>query len=62
MTAETNTATVGGESPGRPAQPERPAGYGERIDALVSQAPPFDDETRARLRVIFNQPAIKEAA
>lgn len=51
MNADTATAAAG-RATGRPA---RPAGYWERIDRLVDQAPPLDDETRARLRVIFQQ-------
>ncbi|MFI6105807.1 hypothetical protein [Streptomyces sp. NPDC051310] len=59
MTAEQETPTVGG-APGRPA---RPAGYWERIDRLVSQAPPLTDDQRAKLRTIFHQANVnKEAA
>ncbi|MEU0369080.1 hypothetical protein ABZ070_02250 [Streptomyces sp. NPDC006283] len=47
-------ATAGGDAPGRPA---RPAGYWERVERIVDQAPPLDDTQRARLRVIFHQSA-----
>ncbi|MGW6243832.1 hypothetical protein [Streptomyces roseolus] len=44
-------------------RPARPAGYWERIDRIVSQAPPLTDAQRARLRVIFQQTNVtKEAA
>ncbi|WP_228979662.1 hypothetical protein [Streptomyces sp. DH12] len=59
MNATQQTATAG-DTPGRPA---RPAGYWERIDRLVDQAPPLTDDQRARLRVIFHQTtSAKEAA
>ncbi|MHC3391327.1 hypothetical protein ACLQ2E_18005 [Streptomyces lavendulocolor] len=51
MTALVGAPTAG-DTPGRPA---RPAGYWERIDRLVDQAPPLTDDQRARLRVIFQQ-------
>lgn len=41
--------------PGRPARPERPAGYWERIDRIVDQAPPLTDEQRIKIRAIFQQ-------
>lgn len=59
MTASTNTAVVGENTPGRPA---RPAGYWERVIRIVDQAPPLTDDQRARIRAAFNQPASKEAA
>lgn len=44
-------------------RPARPAGYWERIDRIVSQAPPLTDAQRARLRVIFHHTDVtKEAA
>ncbi|MFI0825692.1 hypothetical protein ACH4Q7_14690 [Streptomyces roseolus] len=44
-------------------RPARPPGYWERIDRIVSQAPPLTDAQRARLRVIFHQTDVtKEAA
>ncbi|WP_167346885.1 MULTISPECIES: hypothetical protein [Streptomyces] len=44
-------------------RPERPAGYWERVDRIVAQAPPLTDAQRARLRVIFHQSNVtKEAA
>lgn len=59
MTApEEKTVAAGDDSvPGRPA---RPPGYWERIDALVSEAPPLTDLQRARLRAIFHQPTGRE--
>jgi hypothetical protein len=48
-----DTATAGEDNlSGRPA---RPAGYWERVDRIVAQAPLLDDGQRARLRVIFHQ-------
>lgn len=62
MTASTN-AVAARDIPGRPARPERPAGYWERIDRIVDQAPPLTDDQRARIRAAFHQPAaIREAA
>lgn len=62
MTApeQQDAVAAGDDVPGRPA---RPAGYWERIDAIVDQAPPLTDLQRAKLRAIFHQPtASKEAA
>ena len=47
---------------GRPARPERPAGYWERIDRIVSAAPPLSDDQRARIRAAFFQPEARRAA
>ncbi|MDT9689420.1 hypothetical protein Q5762_13950 [Streptomyces sp. P9(2023)] len=58
MTEKQNVATVGA-IPGRPA---RPAGYWERIDRIVAQAPPLTDAQRAKLRTIFHQPAPSQEA
>ncbi|MFE8962127.1 hypothetical protein [Streptomyces iakyrus] len=46
----------------RPARPERPAGYWERIDRIVATAPPLTDDQRARIRAAFHQPEAREAA
>ncbi|MFE1748976.1 hypothetical protein ACFW88_00220 [Streptomyces anandii] len=62
MTAPTNTATAGGESSGRPARPERPPGYWERIDRIVAAAPPLSDEQKAIIFTAFHQPAAREVA
>ncbi|MFE7947376.1 hypothetical protein [Streptomyces sp. NPDC057426] len=44
-------------------RPERPAGYWQRIDRIVAQAPPLTDAQRTRIRVIFRQSDVtKEAA
>ncbi|MFE7803987.1 hypothetical protein ACFU51_04835 [Streptomyces sp. NPDC057430] len=58
MTEKQIVATAG-DTPGRPA---RPAGYWERIDRIVAQAPPLTDAQRAKLRTIFHQTTAKEAA
>jgi len=58
MTAATNTVAAGDTS-GRPA---RPAGYWERIDRIVAQAPPLTDDQRARIRAAFHQPETRRAA
>lgn len=47
MTARTNTTAVEG-SLGRPP---RPAGYWERVEAIVAQAPPLSDHQRANNRI-----------
>lgn len=66
MTAQQNTETAEGAqlmgAPGRPARPERPPGYWERIDRIVSQAPPLSPEQRAIIRTAFAGAAIREAA
>ncbi|MEU9894270.1 hypothetical protein ACIBCS_27955 [Streptomyces phaeochromogenes] len=67
MTDETNAVAAGGAqlvgTSGRPARPERPPGYWERVDRIVDQAPPLSDTQRAIIRAAFHQPAaIKEAA
>ncbi|MFF7180167.1 hypothetical protein [Streptomyces sp. NPDC008121] len=60
MTDAKTGAAAAGVAPGRPA---RPAGYWERIDRIVGQAPPLSDAQRAKLRTIFHQATItKEAA
>ena len=65
MTAS-REATAGGvqlvDTPGRPARPERPPGYWERIDRIVAAAPPLDDYQRAVIRAAFHAPAAREAA
>lgn len=50
-----SATAAAGDVPGRPARPERPAGYWERIDRIVSQAPPLTDEQRIKIRAIFQQ-------
>lgn len=56
MTEKQNTAAAGdGNVSGRPARPERPPGYWERIDAIVDAAPPLTDLQRIKLRGIFQQ-------
>ncbi|MCI3272122.1 hypothetical protein [Streptomyces cylindrosporus] len=59
----TATATArGAQLVGTPGRPARPAGYWERVDAIVNQAPPLDDYQRAVIRTAFCAPTIKEAA
>ncbi|MFE3125283.1 hypothetical protein ACFXHD_17880 [Streptomyces hydrogenans] len=59
MNAATDDPPAGTPVP----RPARPDGYWERIDRIVSQAPPLTDAQRARLRVIFHQTDVtKEAA
>ncbi|MGW3626462.1 hypothetical protein [Streptomyces sp. NPDC000880] len=53
MNGHTSPTATGDEIPSRPA---RPAGYWERIDRIVDQAPPLTNLQRARLRGIFHQP------
>jgi hypothetical protein len=48
--------------PGRPARPERPPGYWERIDRIVAAAPPLSAEQRAIIRTAFAGAALREAA
>lgn len=56
MAPDEQTATAEGtDAPGRPARPERPAGYWERIDRIVDQAPPLSTEQRIKIRAIFQQ-------
>jgi hypothetical protein len=60
VTAEIRAAAAGGaDTSGRPA---RPAGYWERVDRIVDQAPPLDSDQRARIRAAFHQPAERAAA
>lgn len=66
MTARTSTAAAGGAlvgAPGRPARPERPRrfeddarneAYWQRIDRIVSAAPPLTDEQKAVIRTAFS--------
>jgi len=58
-TPEEKTAAAEGDSFGRPA---RPAGYWERIDALVAAAPPLTDLQRARIRAAIHQPTERREA
>ncbi|MFH9012507.1 hypothetical protein ACH4C6_14100 [Streptomyces sp. NPDC017943] len=60
--SSTTTTAAAEDTLGRPARPERPAGYWERIDRIVSAAPPLSDDQRARIRAAFHQPAMREAA
>ncbi|MFC8494744.1 hypothetical protein ACFUJU_28910 [Streptomyces sp. NPDC057235] len=46
----------------RATRPDRPAGYWERIDRIVSKAPPLTDAQRARIRVIAHQTASRGEA
>ncbi|MGW3416492.1 hypothetical protein [Streptomyces phaeochromogenes] len=62
MTASTNAVAAGGKSSGRPARPERPAGYWERVDRIVDAAPPLSTDQRARIRAAFFQPEARRAA
>jgi hypothetical protein len=57
VTQPTQKVATAGEDTlcGRPARPERPAGYWERIDRIVSQAPPLTAEQRIKIRAIFQQ-------
>lgn len=62
-TPETSTATAGEDTlSGRPARPERPAGYWARIDRIVNAAPPLTDEQRIKIRAIFQQSRQRRAA
>ncbi|MEV6571836.1 hypothetical protein [Streptomyces sp. NPDC051577] len=64
MTATTTTAPAEGNL-GRPVRhpdPVQNAAYWARIDANVAAAPELTDAQRVRLRGIFQQAAIKEAA
>jgi hypothetical protein len=65
VSTSTSTVTAGGvqlvDTPGRPARPERPAGYWERVDAIVNAAPPLDDRQRAIIRTAFHQPEARSA-
>ncbi|MGW3024804.1 hypothetical protein [Streptomyces sp. NPDC001221] len=62
MTGQPTATAAGDPTSGRPARPERPAGYWERIDRIVSQAPPLSDTQRAIIRAQFHAPAAREAA
>lgn len=66
MSSPDSTAPAGGvqlvDTPGRPARPERPAGYWERIDRIVAAAPPLDDRQRAIIRTAFAGTRAQEAA
>ncbi|MFJ9020769.1 hypothetical protein ACIRPU_12415 [Streptomyces sp. NPDC102259] len=42
------------DTPGPPPRPARPPGYWERIDRIVSQAPPLSDEQKAVIRTAFS--------
>ncbi|MFE5217502.1 MULTISPECIES: hypothetical protein [unclassified Streptomyces] len=46
----------------RPARPERPPGYWERIDRIVAAAPPLSNEQKAIIYAAFHQPKTREAA
>ncbi|MFE3495302.1 hypothetical protein ACFXOS_19885 [Streptomyces sp. NPDC059175] len=56
MTRPTSAATPGADNPGRPARPERPAGYWARIDAAVAKAPPLSPEQQLIIRAAFARP------
>jgi predicted DNA binding protein len=43
-------------------RPERPAGYWERIERIVAQAPPLTDRQRATIRTAFTQPEARRTA
>ncbi|NUL03571.1 hypothetical protein HRW07_10055 [Streptomyces lunaelactis] len=59
-TPEEKTVAAGGvDALGRPA---RPAGYWERIDRLVAEAPPLTEGQKIRLRAIFQQAAERRKA
>ncbi|MFF2650364.1 hypothetical protein [Streptomyces sp. NPDC058045] len=71
MTVPTDTETAGATSSGRPARAARPvrfadparnAAYWARIDRIVDQAPPLDDDQRARIRAAFHQPEVRRAS
>jgi hypothetical protein len=63
VSTETNTAAAEDSNTlGRPARPERPAGYWERVDRIVDAAPPLTDDQRARIRTAFHAPRAREAA
>jgi hypothetical protein len=62
VTTRTNAATAEDPTLGRPARPERPAGYWERIDRIVAAAPPLSDEQKAIIRAQFHAPKAREAA
>ncbi|WJD99738.1 hypothetical protein [Streptomyces antimycoticus] len=62
MTTRDDTTAAEVPTLGRPARPARPAGYWERIDRIVDQAPPLTDEQRAIIRAAFHQPTTKETA
>ena len=61
MTSQATTPAAE-DTLGRPARPEPPAGYWERIDRIVSAAPPLSDDQRARIRAAFFQPEARRAA
>lgn len=54
MSTQHTAATAEVPTLGRPARPPRPAGYWERIERIVAQAPPLTDEQRARIRVALH--------
>jgi hypothetical protein len=56
------TTRQNAEARDTPRRPARPAGYWERIDRLVDQAPPLTDDQRLKLRVIFQQTAPAQEA
>ncbi|MFB7354828.1 hypothetical protein [Streptomyces gardneri] len=59
IAAPTDSAkrTVSQRLPATHVRPPRPAGYWERIDRLISKAPPLTDAQRARIRVLVHQSA-----
>ncbi|MGW3936474.1 hypothetical protein [Streptomyces phaeochromogenes] len=59
----TGTTTAAAEDTlGRPARPERPAGYWERVDRIVDAAPPLTDTQRAIIRTAFSTSTTRSAA
>ncbi|MFF9324011.1 hypothetical protein ACF1AY_04760 [Streptomyces sp. NPDC014776] len=59
------TTPVTTDRPARPARFDDPArndAYWARIDRIVDQAPPLDDDQRARIRAAFHQPEARRAA
>lgn len=44
------------------SRPARPAGYWERVDAIVAAAPPLEAWQRARIRAAFHQPTATATA
>lgn len=58
----TTTVAAGDTTSGRPARPERPPGYWERVDRIVNAAPALTDDQRARIRAAFHQPEARRAA
>jgi hypothetical protein len=56
---EKQSTAAAGDTSGRPA---RPAGYWERIDALVQAAPPLTNLQRARIRAAIHRPTDRREA